>query len=103
MASLEHTHFYERVGPRKTAKLWRCKHPDCTHTLRADLIEGKRSMCECGKRTFIIDAAAMQRRRPKCLMCRDTKEGRAAQSISNLLDVMDLDKETPIEPEGFTE
>lgn len=93
MPSLRHIHTYEKVGSRKNpAGMWRCLHPDCSHTQREELVKGKRSMCTCGG-TFLLDAGALQRKLPKCLMCRNTEDGRRAQSVSNLLDIMKMETE----------
>lgn len=83
--SKDHVHMYERVGKRGHDKIWRCADPDCTHTIKKELVLGKRSRCSCGD-TFIIDHGAMQRKTPKCLRCRNTAEGRKFQKISNVLD-----------------
>lgn len=82
--TLNHVHSYERVGNVRSGKKWRCSHPDCTHLIDRELVAGKRSLCTCGA-TFILDPEAMQRKSPKCLLCRNTEDGRQAQRVHKAL------------------
>jgi hypothetical protein len=85
----DHVHMYVRVGKRGKNPRWKCNDPDCTHFTTQEIVSGKRSRCDCGE-TFILDAGALQRRKPKCLMCRDTKQSRKYQKIANLMEAVEI-------------
>ncbi|MDE1971252.1 MAG: hypothetical protein KGI50_06800 [Patescibacteria group bacterium] len=88
MPILKHTHQLERIGKRPrhiNEGMWRCWHPDCTFKIPAAEVEGKRSQCGCGN-DFIIDSGAKQRKRPKCINCRGTKEGKQHRRIVDILE-----------------
>lgn len=97
MPSLNHHHQYERVGSRKRPKYWRCIHPDCSHYINPILVQGKRAGCPikgCTE-TFLMDTGALQRKRPLCLLHRNTQEGRTAQKITSILDELLGEPEVP--------
>lgn len=87
MASLKHVHLYERIGPRTLKKRrWRCLDPACTHTASLEEVRGKQSKCTCGE-IFVLDTYSLNRvKRPRCLLCRDTKEAKKHQVIGSVLD-----------------
>lgn len=68
MATLKHTHRYEKIDGT-----WYCGHPHCSHyvprNIRGGDVKGRASMCwECG-REFILIEALMQRNKPLCKEC----------------------------------
>ena len=98
MPALKHTHTYERVGGRTTAKIWRCIHPDCTHTIKAELVRGKNSACPECQKFFPLTPECLQRKLPKCPFCRDTVEGRMLQNAASIMDYI---FEQPSQGEGI--
>lgn len=81
MPAIQHTHSYSKSKTRKD--WWKCDHPRCTHWASKEAVEGKLSLCPCG-REFVMDYDAMLRRRPKCLMCSTSKKAKEFQAVQTL-------------------
>jgi hypothetical protein len=78
MPSQNHTHTYVQFKARPG--YFRCAAPDCTHFLIREAVIGKNSLCnDCGQ-SFLLTLDAAKLRKPRCLMCRNTKQARAFQT-----------------------
>lgn len=78
MPSLTHTHTYRRAIGRiteanKDSKMigfYKCVHPTCTHYMKAELILGKKSICNrCGEEFNLPTAMRMMVNIPHCKAC----------------------------------
>lgn len=82
MAGLQHTHKYRRAIGRQTDKnkdsgfinYYKCAFPSCSHYLRAELILGKKSICNrCGKEFVLPMAVRNLTNVPHCKDCTKKK------------------------------
>ena len=78
MASLNHTHQFVRVIGRitkanqdsKFINFYKCRHPQCTYRIQAELILGKMSICNrCGKEFILPLAVRFLGLKPHCKDC----------------------------------
>lgn len=61
--------------------LWKCSHPDCTHSAKTEDIAEKRSLCpKCLVNTYVMDYEMLRRVKPCCLDC---SERRAKDDVRN--------------------
>lgn len=66
-------------GPAKGSNViyYKCNDPLCTTTYDREMLVGKLNLCpSCKVNTFILDRQALKRAVPKCIECRNTKEGK---------------------------
>jgi hypothetical protein len=83
MPSLKHTHQYIKFHSRP--ELMRCAHPDCTHFIAKELLEGKTSLCnECGK-SFTLTFYDLKRAKPLGPCCSKRKEAIAEREVKDKL------------------
>ena len=87
---INHTHTYIRYGPRRGGNpKYRCADPRCYHTIDRHALIGKESLCNLCGRTFILTHTDLQRAKPRCKMCSETKEAieyqRVLETASELL------------------
>jgi hypothetical protein len=62
---------------RDGEKMFKCDDPECTHIAPYSQVVGKKSICAvCHKEEIILDWRALERTRPRCIMCANTKEAR---------------------------
>lgn len=86
MSVIKHTHIYVFLEKLKGVEYYKCDDPHCTHFEKRSKIINKASMCtECRKREIILDWKTLRRRRPKCLHCSNTKEGKAFRSTQEIM------------------
>lgn len=99
----------ERVGPHAHSFVrykimgnppemhWKCADPHCLFVVPGSLISGKASLCpNCLDGEVILNKEAMRRKRPVCLKCQNTKEGKAYRAAQAVLDEI---LEEPKKPE----
>lgn len=65
--TLKHCHTYKKVS--QSSNQFRCLHPDCSHLIHVDLLEGKRAICNGCARDFILTKQSLKRIYPKCSEC----------------------------------
>lgn len=88
MASLKHTHTYERSPWSKN--VYRCADPGCTHYNHKLRIVGKKTVCTQCKREFVLTSYNLKTAKPKCELCSDTKVAKAARAIAQDLELQHL-------------
>lgn len=66
MPAMKHLHTYQRL--RNKPNIYRCVHPDCSHTSRKELMLGKRAMCFCGNEYF-LNSNILKLKNPHCPNC----------------------------------
>lgn len=90
MNSKNHTHKYRRAVGRitdgnrdsKLINYYKCTLPDCSHYTRADLILGKRSICNKCDKEFILPLATRALTNiPHCKDCTRSKMPRAKKTF----------------------
>ena len=94
MPSLDHTHSYVRKGTKgiaKKEKWWKCNDPKCTHFDRRENIIGKMSLCShCGLKEFVLTREDLERAKPRCMDCRNTKDSRSLKEKQEILSELGL-------------
>ena len=85
-----HVHEYVRVqDPQGKPIRYRCAHPDCTHFMHRNLLQGKRSICAvCHKTEIVMDYENLRRYEPRCFKCSGTKKAAAVRDKFSVLDEM---------------
>jgi hypothetical protein len=82
----KHKHSYVFYKKTKKITYYKCAAPNCLHFIDRDLIAGKESLCpNCGIHTLTLTPAALQRKRPLCIECSDTKESRSHKAARKLM------------------
>lgn len=94
MGTKDHIHRYIAVFGRKTKKnsnsgfhgYYKCADPDCTHRQKAELIIGKRSICNrCGGEFILPIAVDALRARPHCKKCTRKYPSRGIKRSSEII------------------
>lgn len=87
MATLNHVHTYIRSHRTKSSNrvIYKCSHPNCYHTAFADMLEGKASICNQCKDTFMLSNYDLRMSRPKCNNCKETKDALEFQRGRNVM------------------
>lgn len=87
-----HVHQYIRAkkpNGQKDPNRLRCAHPLCTHWAYKVDLEGKKSLCAvCGLREITLNYDALQRSRPPCFQCSNSKKAAAVRDKFAVLDEM---------------
>lgn len=66
----DHFHKYERLQlGSKGYVIFRCRRPDCSHTIRKELVKGKIAACNRCDEPFIMTAHEMRMQLPHCKAC----------------------------------
>ena len=73
MAKIKHTHRYERATLGKDYVIFKCNLPGCTHYISKILAKGRMTLCNRCNEPMILNAAAMQFKKPHCLDCTKKK------------------------------
>lgn len=97
MPAENHVHSYVRVDGMK--ERYMCYAPTCSHHIDRKFIINKLSACpDCGN-VFTLDRNDLRLKVPKCINCRNTKEGRAYRAAQlTIKETVDkLFTETPVE------
>lgn len=99
MPSINHVHKYRRSIGRITEKnknsgflnYYKCAHPNCTHYLRAELILGKKSICNrCGKEFLLPLAIRALTNLPHCKQCTRVKEV-VPEPVNDIMDELEVE------------
>lgn len=77
MPKLNHIHTYVQFKGRPG--YWKCIHPECTHYTERELVLEKKSICTSCGGEFILNYENTKMVRPRCLLCRNTKQAKAYQ------------------------
>ncbi len=87
-----HIHQYVRakkVNGEKDPRKYKCAHPLCSHWAWRHDIEGKKAMCGvCGQKEITLNYDALQRSRPPCFNCSNSKKAAAVRGKFEVLDEM---------------
>ncbi len=86
MPSLKHIHTYAQIRGRPG--YFKCLHPECSHYTTRELVLEKKSICTACGQEFILNYENTKMVRPRCLMCRTTKEAKAFQMGQDLVNKM---------------
>lgn len=84
MPSLNHIHTY--VKYKKRPGYMRCADRYCTHIMDRESCHGKASLCTVCGDEFVLDWPDLDRVRPRCLKCSDTKKAREARAAKSLFE-----------------
>jgi|SRR5215471_10467563 len=101
MPSENHIHSYVRVDG-KDKNRFMCYAPTCSHWTFKKFLINKLSACpQCGTH-FVLTRDDLRRQTPKCLNCRDTKEGREFREKAALVPkvIESIFVEDPVDEHG---
>lgn len=86
----KHIHKYMRVKwGKKGTLIFKCMLPNCPHYKPYELVRNSKSICwKCGV-PFVMNLAAMQRKKPKCPKCTGRPEPKAVVSDKEILENID--------------
>jgi sRNA-binding protein len=80
MASVNHVHTYYTT--KKRERIFYCADPYCTHRLDRKLLVGKASKCNLCGNEFILTRQDLERAKPRCQACSQTKQAKAIHAAS---------------------
>lgn len=91
MPTINHVHTYQRLKSNK--RKFRCSDKYCTHVADREMLLGKACLCNlCGKE-FVLTGDDLKYSKPRCLLCKNTKEAALARQSHELLEKLGITEE----------
>jgi len=87
MPAKRHLHMYRKVKSREG--YYKCIHPDCTHVVQREFLDGKRARCYYCQEPYVVTWRALQLITLRCEDCRykAPKIKKVQKTIQDLINV----------------
>jgi hypothetical protein len=93
MTSIRHIHTLRKIRAKKgVATTFQCNNPDCTWKSPANLIEGKRFLCNFCNEEYLFTAAMKRMKFPHCKACTSGKKKTASELSDDIMKDLGLEE-----------